>query len=252
MNSPFNKDLTGMVFGNLTALRNIGSVKKYQYDQWECCCTCGALVKTSSYNLLKGISKSCGWNHIEDLTGKKFGKLTVLERIKNKYSNSTENAWICTCDCGGKREVRTCKLTSGKIRDCGCTYTGVKYQDRSIPAKNSVLNNYKRNARIYDREFSLSKEEFYKLLSGNCFYCGAKPSKIKRDNTKCKNVSICIYNGVDRVDNNKGYTISNCVSCCTTCNSAKMDRSLEDFISWGIALGKNLKKLSKKHISRKE
>ena len=38
------------------------------------------------------------------------------------------------------------------------------------------------------------------------------------------------YNGIDRVDNNRGYEIENVVPCCTSCNSAKMDLSKEDFL----------------------
>ena len=35
-----------------------------------------------------------------DLTGQKFGRLTVLRRSKNK-SNRRESNWLCKCDCGG-------------------------------------------------------------------------------------------------------------------------------------------------------
>jgi hypothetical protein len=41
-----------------------------------------------------------------------------------------------------------------------------------------------------------------------------------------------IYNGIDRVNNNFGYLIDNCVTCCTNCNVAKMARTQEEFNSW--------------------
>jgi hypothetical protein len=37
------------------------------------------------------------------------------------------------------------------------------------------------------------------------------------------------YNGIDRVDNKKGYTEENCVSCCGLCNRMKMKMGLSDF-----------------------
>ena len=51
-----------------------------------------------------------------DLTGKKFGKLYVVEiSSKNKHTK-----WKCICDCGKEKEVVGCHLKSGKIVSCGC------------------------------------------------------------------------------------------------------------------------------------
>jgi hypothetical protein len=40
------------------------------------------------------------------------------------------------------------------------------------------------------------------------------------------------YNGIDRVDNFKGYEIDNCVPCCYICNYAKRDMSKDQFLAW--------------------
>ena len=40
-----------------------------------------------------------------------------------------------------------------------------------------------------------------------------------------------LYNGIDRKDNNIGYIIENCVSCCGICNRMKMDMSYDDFLN---------------------
>jgi hypothetical protein len=48
--------------------------------------------------------------------------------------------------------------------------------------------------------------------------------------TRTLGLDTFIYNGIDRVDNNKGYTIENCVPCCTAVNYAKLDMSYSDFI----------------------
>ena len=40
------------------------------------------------------------------------------------------------------------------------------------------------------------------------------------------------YNGVDRVDNQKGYTVNIIVPCCKRCNVANSDLTLEEFYSW--------------------
>lgn len=53
----------------------------------------------------------------EDLTGQRFGKLTVQKRDKNRKGRV---AWICTCDCGGTKTATARDLKAGKIKSCGC------------------------------------------------------------------------------------------------------------------------------------
>lgn len=88
-------------------------------------------------------------------------------------------------------------------------------------------NSYKHDAKIKHREFSISFNEFCCLVSNNCNYCGESPSY------KCATVGVkFLANGVDRIDNSAGYTLSNCVSCCETCNKAKRHLTLEVFEQW--------------------
>ena len=52
-----------------------------------------------------------------DLTGQRFGKLTVLAPADN-IGNRT--AWLCRCDCGQEAVVKTCHLRCGHTTSCGC------------------------------------------------------------------------------------------------------------------------------------
>lgn len=53
-----------------------------------------------------------------DLTGQKFGRLTVLER---DYSKKDKRAyWVCRCDCGAIKTICGEKLRSGNTKSCGC------------------------------------------------------------------------------------------------------------------------------------
>ena len=61
-----------------------------------------------------------GQYHLEDLTGRKFGYLTVLHRAPNKGKNGRSTAWACHCDCGGYIETRATDLKNGKVKSCGC------------------------------------------------------------------------------------------------------------------------------------
>lgn len=57
-----------------------------------------------------------------DLTGQKYGKLTVISRSKDYISPKGYIAvnWKCKCDCGKIIIIRGCNLKSGATRSCGC------------------------------------------------------------------------------------------------------------------------------------
>lgn len=57
-----------------------------------------------------------------ELIGRKFGKLTVIERIQNnKRGNSM---WLCQCDCGKTKKALGYDLTHGRTVSCGCNPQG--------------------------------------------------------------------------------------------------------------------------------
>lgn len=53
-----------------------------------------------------------------DLTGQKYGRLTVLERAENTKSGRTQ--WLCKCDCGKQTVVKADNLRNGHTSSCGC------------------------------------------------------------------------------------------------------------------------------------
>lgn len=67
-----------------------------------------------------------------DLTGKKFGKLTVLRPTDKRYQGNRTVIWMCICDCGNLREVSENALMTGRVWQCKeCAshkYWGKKYQ----------------------------------------------------------------------------------------------------------------------------
>ena len=54
-----------------------------------------------------------------DITGKKFGRLTVVSKSSTKAASGSQ--WVCHCDCGSIVTVARCSLTSGHTKSCGCT-----------------------------------------------------------------------------------------------------------------------------------
>ena len=52
-----------------------------------------------------------------DLTGQKFGRLTVIERAENK---GKQTCWLCKCECGNEKVVTGYCLKNGHTNSCGC------------------------------------------------------------------------------------------------------------------------------------
>ena len=73
---------------------------------------------------------------------------------------------------------------------------------------------YKSNARKKNNEFTLSLEEFTEIVVFPCTYCGESENRI----------------GIDRIDNEKGYTKENSTSCCKVCNYMKRKMSVKEFL----------------------
>lgn len=59
---------------------------------------------------------------LNDLTGQRFGRLTVLARADDVvYDNGKKYVvWSCLCDCGTATKVRSYNLTNGHVTSCGC------------------------------------------------------------------------------------------------------------------------------------
>lgn len=95
-------------------------------------------------------------------------------------------------------------------------------------ARRGLLADYQTAARNRSLEWALSDDAFFDLTKSLCFYCGTPPARVRRVSRNGE----YLFNGVDRVDNLKGYVSDNVVPCCATCNHAKCQMSVTDFRSW--------------------
>jgi hypothetical protein len=163
-----------------------------------------------------------------NLTGRRFGKMLVVKDAgRNKYGHTL---FLCKCDCGNEKVVRSATLLIGKGKSCGCIPHGghnkLTYGEASF---NTVLFSYRWNAKQRKRDFSLTPEEFKEIIVKDCIYCGQEASTIR---SSPDNFGEFVFSGLDRVDNDKGYSVDNVVPCCNTCNLAKRDMSVQEFSDW--------------------
>lgn len=149
---------------------------------------------------------------MEDLTGRKFGRLTAIRRVgKNK---KRESLWLCQCVCGRQKIIVSTSLKKGGTRSCGCLMKEVASKKAKIK-KMALVHGFS-GSRLYE------------------IWCGIK-SRCQNPNDTCykyyggRGISVCpewqnylnfhdwaINNGyndsltIERIDNDGNYEPNNC------------------------------------------
>jgi len=221
-------DLTGQRFGRLVAVSIAGTGEK---RLWLCKCDCGNNKAYPTFQLRAGYTTSCGcWRSDKhSLAGRRFGLLIVIKRVSNLRPGCPR--WECRCDCGNTKVKSSKTLNSGESTHCGCQ----AHERRSKPRRgvfgeslrNTVIHSYKNNAKRKGLLFDITVPKLIELITGKCFYCGQEPSKTI---VKKKFYGSFTYNGIDRLDSNKGYIPNNVVSCCEACNYMKSNHPVDEFL----------------------
>lgn len=181
-------------------------------------------------------------HRITDLRGHRFASLVVTRYSGRAPCPSSPQRrprplWLCTCDCGGTIEVTSVQLKNRKVRSCGCKKNK---PDEVLGAFGSLYREYRRNAKTRSLPFSITKPEFLSLATGPCFYCGTPPQTRRSWARPGRSIDA---NGLDRIDNTRGYDLQNLVSACKQCNYAKNNLELTEFITWVIRISKNVNRL---------
>jgi hypothetical protein len=172
-----------------------------------------------------------------DLTGQRFGRLVVVSRAGSARCvtriTSTGAKWDCLCDCGRTKAMRGNDLRSGSSTSCGRGECRPATKPSGLGMARAIYAAYRCRARgragrpTPKRTFELTFEQFLELTAQPCTYCG-RPPETSAWNGKMNGAFV--YNGLDRVDNDLGYTLDNVVACCGRCNLMKRDLSAGDFI----------------------
>lgn len=147
-----------------------------------------------------------------DLIGKRFGRLTVIERAPSTVKNGYYETWsVCKCDCGNTVTVRNRHLRGGNVRSCGCL------------EKENLTRIHKNNITHGD-----SKTRLYSIWGGIIQRCKNKNNN-RYESYGGKGIDIAqewldydafktwaLENGyqdnlsIDRIDNSLGYYPDNC------------------------------------------
>lgn len=178
--------------------------------------------------------------NVINIIGKKFGKLTVVERLEEK-GNRNQIKYKCQCDCGKIHTTTGESLRSAKSKSCGCLRLTPpnKLDNREMAIKKQLYKtNIENRSKKLKLDYDITLEDYIKMIEQPCFYCGIVNSNYATDrfntksNGKKTSDTIVFYNGIDRIDSEEGYLKTNIVTCCKYCNTAKNTMSQEEFKDW--------------------
>lgn len=198
-------DLVGRRFGKLVVIKRSENNHRGN-TMWECRCDCGKTKIALGYDLTHGRTTSCGCNPCgkvspsrQDLTGKTFNKLTVINLNKER-SKKGVLYWNCRCECGNTTVVSGYNLKSGHTGSCGCdlgkhfkthkyirqpknkigqTFNGIEVIDKAgFDNKGKILWKCRCHC---GREFIAKNRHISRILSCGC----AKNSHFMRNSKLC-------------------------------------------------------------------
>jgi len=228
-------DRTGQIFGEWSVLRR-DETKSRRY--WICRCSCGTERSVQINNLISGHSTSCGCvqkqtaskRYVKDETGKRFGRLIVLNLVRKLKGNKICIYFRCKCDCGNETEVWGPHLRSGRTISCGC------YQkDRAIETHTTHGLTYtkeymrwqtrkrKEMEKQLDSEWSMEMELFLRNLFQQCVLCGITNTEHIEKYGHPLHVDH-----VEPLYEGNGLKPGNATILCASCNSSKGAKSLSD------------------------
>ena len=128
-----NEKWLGQKFGSLTVIEPVEHIERtrgYRCWYWKCRCDCGNTVVKIPYSVINGQWPSCGCKRIyknekysnPDWIGKKFGKLSVLEIVRDRDSSGNSRImWKMRCDCGNEIIIAPSKVTTSGQKSCICS-----------------------------------------------------------------------------------------------------------------------------------
>ena len=147
---------------------------------------------------------------MEDLSGKRFGKLTVTNEYKDVLfpDKRTYRVWKCICDCGKEKNAFHNNLLNGYTRSCGCL--------RRIKGYRSPLDDKQKYPKLYAVWCNM-KQRCLNCKNKNYKYYGERGIKVCNEWISFNPfLNWALANGykegltIDRIDVNGNYEPSNC------------------------------------------
>lgn len=212
-------EVAGSKFYRLTAVRQTGR-DRYRCAVWEFKCDCGNVVSAALTRVKNGYTKSCGCQRSDSakarvvpMLGRKFGRLTVIERAPNSQYRWAR--WECQCECGNRIVVDGCSLRKGVTQSCGCRKRELcadlgKSHALSEPELAASFQRRRKAARDWQRRRRKS-DPVYRM---------------------CKSLGQCLKSALDRINERKPAATFRLLPYTPDDLKSHLERQFVDGMSW--------------------
>jgi hypothetical protein len=152
-----------------------------------------------------------------DLTGQKFGRLTVIEEAGRDTRGNMK--WLCRCECGGQANIRGDNLRNGTSTSCGCR----QREHRSTLGFRNRVHGHAQSSNTPTSTPTPTYRTWYSMKT-RC----TNPNNTSYSNYGGRGITICqewmdsfenflrdmgerpAGTSIDRIDNDGGYNVHNC------------------------------------------
>ncbi len=172
-----------------------------------------------------------------NLTGKRFGMLTVVKEATNKKGR---RRWLCKCDCGGELDSLQGSLVHGRTVTCGCRKKLLGNNNANWTGYECITGSQwalmRNNARHRNLVFDIKIEQAWELFTkqnGKCALSGVQLTFSKSYNRELAySERTETTASLDRIDSSIGYVVGNLQWVHKHINLMKGSLSTEDFIKY--------------------
>lgn len=210
-------NLEGQSFGGLKVLRRAGKTGKHY--KWLCLCECGAEKEILQTSLLSGHTKGCGIctgldhrHKKHELAGKRYGKLTVVDRATTEPGKHAR--WNCVCDCGHKWSVTQTHIVSRKASSCvACSKArGATHSRWSGVGEinGAMISRIRNNARARNLPFEITDAGMWELFLAQDRRCAMSGLELSFYSKRVGTAhTVTPTASLDRIDSKIGYVDGN-------------------------------------------
>ena len=152
------------------------------------------------------------------------GEALLLSEFHKQSTGKFGHKPVCKECCGIRnKQWRSDPKVLQRNKEIGkIYYTRPEIREHRKQTTRTYRNQPKEKYKLYIRSakrrclvFEIDADFAISLFLSNCYYCNNGPNPL---------------NGIDRINNDKGYTVENCVSCCKMCNEIKLNHSTEEIL----------------------
>lgn len=142
-----------------------------------------------------------------DLTGQRFGRLTVISRSENLKDSHAK--WLCECDCGQQTAVLGKSLRKGLTKSCGCIQKEILSTNRKTHG-DSGTKLYKIWASMKQRTVNMNSKAYKNYGERGITVCDEWLNSFESFKAWAIESGYAENLSIDRIDNEKGYFPENC------------------------------------------